>query len=86
MEKIKKFTIVMLIIVALIVGFTLPTSAGEKEDLALKIYVDTAVLQTMLKEFQQLKKQIEVNQRKLNALIRPDEKPKLKEEEKEEGK
>ena len=64
-----------------IVGFTLPTFAGEKEDLALKIYVDTAVLQTQVKALQQLKKQIEMDQKKLNALIR-DEEPKSKKKKK----
>ena len=80
MKKIKKILIVLLI-----VGFTLPVFAGEKENLALKIYVDTAVLKTQIKELQLLKKQIEADQKKLNALIRG-EKPELEEERREEGK
>ena len=80
MEKIKG-----IIVAVLIIGFTLPVFAGEKEDLALKIYVDTAVLQTQIKELQKLKRQIEADQKKLNALIR-DENPEPEKKKKKGGK
>ena len=68
----KKLMIVV-VAVLLVVSFGVFATAGEKEDLALKIYVDTAVLQAQVKELQQLRKQIEANQKKLNALIRNEE-------------
>ena len=64
MEKIKR-----IIIIALIIGFALPTFAGEKEDLALQIYISKRNFRETIQELQLLKKQIEVDEKRLRELI-----------------
>lgn len=65
MEKIKRIAI----IAALVLGFTLPAFGGEKEDLALRIYLNRATLQIKVQEAQKIKREIDRDEKRLKEIL-----------------
>jgi len=70
--------LILIFVVLFTVGCTLPAVAGEKEDLALKIFVANETLRIKVQEAKDLQKELNRLNKQLKELIKKDEAKKAK--------